>query len=148
MLEIVREGWIRRRRLAVDIVCKPAELGGSAGMYRREVWTDRSGEELRRQGYKKITGLYDSLRWTGISVYAQIHNLRQYDIHVVDGDGQHLYSQDMSSTLNDFMTSNAQRDFIRGMHKTRMSGMTLEQMALIAILGVGAVLGLYMMGII
>lgn len=146
--EIIRQGYIRKRRLMVDIIAKPHELPGKKSYIRYDRWTDQTGAELEIKGYKKVIGLYDSVIWSGIPIYLKFSNLKQFDIRQRSPDGELLYSQDMASTLNDFMQSNAQSDFIRGMHKARLSNMSIEQIGLIGILIVGGVLGLYMMGII
>lgn len=146
--DILRNGYIDKKRLAVDIIAKPDVLPGERTYERIDRWTDETGAELEIKGYRRVKGLHDGLIWANVPVYLKFSNLKQFDIAQRGPGDELLYSQDMSSTLHDFMTSNAQADFVKGMHKTRISQLSIEQIGLIAIVAVGGILGLYMMGII
>lgn len=147
------------RRLCVDMELKTKVLAHWNGQFmersthnvivRTDRWTDVPAEALQEAGYKRVKGMYDSLLWWNVPVYLQIHGGKKFDLSsVTDPAGNPLYSMDTSATLHDAMQSNATLDFIKGMGKTSMSSMDLQKIIMIAIVGVGAVFGLYMMGII
>ena len=115
---------------------------------RRDTWTKRSPEELNRDGYYRVDGLYDSIIFWGVPVYIKLHGLRKFDIKTVNDKGELIYSQDTSATLHDVMQSSATQDFIKGMGKTTMAAMDTQKIIMIAILGAGVIFGLYMLGII
>lgn len=142
--------WIKGMVLKVDLIGKPDVLGsGKDPKYRRvEYWTNEPTHILRsKYDYKKAIKWYDSLLWAGVPVWMRLSNLEQFDIHVKDKNGKFIYSQDTSATLHDVMTSNATITFIKQMAKTVMSKMDIQTMVLMAIVGVGAVVGLHYLGI-
>lgn len=114
---------------------------------RTDRWSNISPEELQRSGYKKVTGLYDSIIWWGVPVYIQIYGGKKFDIRERNDQGELLYSQDSAATLHDFMQSKATMNFIKGMSKTSLPSMDLQKLGMIAILGAGAVFGMYMLGV-
>lgn len=147
----------RGARLKADIKMErraqtPAQLakGETSAVYTRtESWTTVPAVELQKAGYKKVDGLHDSLAWWGVPVYLRISGGATFDITATDPKtGQFLYSQDTAATLHDVMTSRATENFIKGMGKTQLSTMDLQKLGMIAIVGAGAVFGLYMLGII
>lgn len=116
---------------------------------RTDMWTDEPPESLQIAGYKKVTGLYDSIVWWNVPVYLRIRGGEKFDIrHCVDDKGQLIFSQDTSATLHDAMQSNATQAFIKGMGKTQLASMDIQKIFMIGILAVGALFGLYMLGII
>ena len=118
---------------------------------RLDEWTSESKEGLNKEGFRRVTGLYDSMIWAGVPVYLQIHGARCAQDRVrseTDNHGQLIYSQDTAATLHDFMQSKATQNFLRGMAKTQMSAMDTQKIIMIAILGAGVLFGLYIMGII
>jgi hypothetical protein len=115
---------------------------------RVDKWTDESPAVLRANGYKRAVGLYDSLVWWGVPVYIRIDGGKTFDVrHAVDELGRLKYSQDTAGTLHDSMQSTATQDFIKGMGKVAMSSMDLQKLAMIGIIAVGAVFGLFMLGV-
>lgn len=142
----LRHHWLKSRCLRVDIEIKPDESRDV--MVRREYWTERPAWELAQMGYKKCTGLHDSIAWWGVPVYAQIRGGEVYDIRATAPDGSLLHSQDTSATLNDAMLSTSTSDFIKGMGRTALPAMDIQKIIFIAIIGIGALLGVRMLGII
>lgn len=117
---------------------------------RMDRWTQDRGSELRHTGYTKVINFpgYDSLIWWGVPVYIKFIGFDQFDIHVKDEHGRYIYSQDTAGTLHDEMVSTATHDFLKGLFKTTLPTIDLQKFGLIAILGIGAVFGLMMMGVI
>lgn len=116
---------------------------------RRDAWTQRSAEELHKDGYHRADGFYDSIIYWGVPVYIKLHGLRKFDVRSAkDEKGVPLYSQDTSATLHDVMQSSATQDFIKGMGKTSLSAMDTQKLIMIAIVGAGAIFGLWMLGVI
>jgi len=149
-----RHHWLKSRCLRVDIEIKsicPNILRADEPqdvMVRREHWTERPAWELAQMGYKKCSGLHDSIAWWGVPVYAKIRGGEVYDIRATAPDGSLLHSQDTSATLNDAMLSTSTPDFIRGMGRTALPAMDIQKIIFIVIIGIGALLGVKMLGII
>jgi len=140
--------WIKGQVLKVDLIAKPDVLGDDRKYRRTEYWTNESTAELRsKYDYKKAIKWYDSLLWGTVPVWIRLSNLEKFDIHQKDKAGNYIYSQDTSATLNDVMTSNATAQFIKQMAKIAMSKMDMQTMILMAIVGVGAIVGLHYLGI-
>ena len=118
--------------------------------HRVDRWTERSSSELRLKGYERVTNMpgYDSLIWWNCPVFIRLQGFKQFDIHVKDANGNFLYSQDTSGTLHDEMISNATRDFMKGLFKTSLPAMDLQKIGLMALLAIGAIFGLMMLGVI
>lgn len=116
---------------------------------RRDAWTQRTAEELHADGYHRADGFYDSLIYWRVPVYIKLHGLRKFDVKTaVDEKGVPLFSQDTSATLHDVMQSSATQDFIKGMGKTSLSTMDTQKIIMIAIIGAGALFGMWMLGVI
>lgn len=125
------------------------EIKEYAAYDRTDLWTTESAEALQKRGYKKVEGLYDSLIWWRVPVYMRIDGAQVYDVRsAIGSDGMPLYSQDTAATLHDVMQSNATEKFIKGLGKISMSSLDIQKLVMIAIVGVGAVFGLMMMGVI
>lgn len=156
----IRQRWTNRirgdrKRIKVDMWVQEyasprmvAEGIKSWGYYRRDMWTEEPPEQLNRDGYLRAYGLYDSILFWGVPVYLKVHGLKQFDIHATDPQtGRFLYSQDTAATLNDAMTSNATKDFIKGMAKTQLSAMDTQKVIMIALIGAGAIFGMWILGV-
>ena len=148
--QIIWHRWVKGEVLKVELDVRPqTAIFGKQPKYRRyEYWTNEKTSELRSiYDYKKAIKWYDSLIWMGVPVWLKIRNVEQFDIRQRDKSGNFIYSQDTAATLNDVMTSNATSVFIKQMAKIAMSKMDLQTMILMAIIGVGAVVGLHYLGI-
>lgn len=119
----------------------------TVGYARQDFYTDETPEELHELGYLKCDGLYDSIVFWGIPVYLRVTGVEQFDIAVRDEQGRLLYSQDSACTLHDVMTSTATRDFIKGMARASFATMDLQKMAMLGIVAVGALVGMWVLGI-
>lgn len=143
----ITQSWFKEKNLKIDIILKPDVLGGSPGYIRSEEWTDETRAELSNKGYIRIEGLHDSIAWAGSKIYCKIMNGEHADVHITDLKGAFIWSQDTSATLNDFMQSNATRDFIKGMGRTALATMDFQKIVFIGIIGIGAVIGMKLMGV-
>lgn len=152
-LDNIRERLKHRgERIRVDIWMSMEVVGGEKQpiYHRDDCWTEASSDELHKAGYLpgvRVPG-YDSIQWWRQPVYVRVLNFQQFNIHVKNEQGQYIYSQDTPSTLNDEMNSNATKDFIKAMFKTTLPTMDVQKIIMIGILGVGAIFGLMMMGVI
>lgn len=144
---VIKHTVFKKHNLVVDIILKPSFLGGEPSYIRREYWTDEDGSILSSKGYREIIGLHDSIAWSKVKIYCKISNGEIFNIHEKNDKGQFFYSQDTSATLNDFMQSSATRDFIKGMGKTALPEMDIQKIIFIAIIGIGAIFGLKMLGV-
>lgn len=146
--EVIKNRWLKGRKLKIDFIAKPAELGGDNEARIIERWTDETTAELREIGhYKKVIGWKDSIVFAGVQCYIKIRNLEKFDQDVLDSNGCRIYSEDSASTLHDVITSNNIMQAIRNMAKVAMSKMDIQTMVLIAIIGVGAVVGMHFLGV-
>lgn len=138
---------LKKNVLIVDIIIKPSVIPGEPSYLRKERWTDEEPCELSAKGYREIIGLHDSIAWSKVKIYCKISNGEMFNIHQTDEKGRFYFSQDTSATLNDFMQSSATRDFIKGMGKTALPEMDIQKIIFIAIIGIGAIFGLKMLGV-
>lgn len=120
----------------------------SEGYERWDRWSNDKNEDLQKAGYLRVDGLYDSIVFWGVPVYLKITGAQQFDISVKNEKGEFIYSQDTAATLHDSMTSNATKDFLRGMNKISMQTMDMQKLLMIVLVGVGLIFGLWMMGFI
>lgn len=143
----IKNGWFGKQKLRVEIILKPGVLGGDPEYIRKETWTDESVSDLANKGYKPIEGLHDSIAWMGTKIWCRILNGEMADVHQVDMNGSFIWSQDTSATLNDFMSSNATQNFIKGMGRPALATMDVQKIIFIAIIGVGALIGMKILGV-
>jgi hypothetical protein len=138
--------------IRVDIRQDYRTVGDETGAFydRHDYWTAMTSDELHQEGYLKAIRMpgYDSIQWWGQKVYVRLQNYTQFDIHQKDDFGRFIYSQDTPSTLHDEMTSNATQQFIKAMFKTTLPTMDIQKIIMMALLAVGAVFGLMMLGVI
>lgn len=151
--ERIRNRDLDKKRIKVDIrmFSETTPEGVTIPKYHRnDVWTGTSAADLITLGYQKVKGMpgYDSIVWWGVPIFVKLHGAQQFDIHQVDEHGQLIYSQDSPGTLDDERKSTAVRDFIKGMFRTSYDKMDLQKLAMVALLGIGAVFGLMMLGVI
>lgn len=143
---------MKGQRMMIDIAMYSQVHGGRKRFYYTRVdrWTDKPGTQLHSEGYLPVTNMpgLNSLAWWGVPVYIQIRGGKRFDIAQKDAEGYLIYSQDTAATLHDELNSRATLDFLKGMAKTSLPAMDVQKMIMIAIIGVGAFLGLMMMGII
>ena len=131
---------LHRQRLAVKFILSP-EWTKSQQYIREETFTNESPEGLIAVGYKRCKGLHDSILWSGIPVYVKIIGGTEYDTTGPE------YSRDSSVTLNDAMNSNATQDFIKGMLRGAMPTMDIQKIVFIALIGIGAIIGMKIIGV-
>lgn len=150
--ERIKHRTLEGEKIYIDLTARTDWIDGNPVFhyYRLDRWTDRSASDLYHYGYEKVINMpgYDSLIWWNVPVYIKLIGFQQFDIHAKDENGNFLYSQDTSGTLHDEMISNATRDFMKGLFKTSLPTMDLQKIGLMALLAVGAIFGLMMLGII
>lgn len=127
----------KRSVLCVDLWLKWAELGGDQRYRIVEEFRTMSKEDLAKNGYVPWVGWKDNMAWLGVPVYGKIHGGRVAPY----AGGQ------TATTLNDRMKSNATRDLIKGMSRGQLPSMDMQTIALIGIVAVGAIIGLWWMGV-
>lgn len=134
--------------LLIDVTINPGRWTDAKEYHRRERWTQLSRREIIAKGYLPCVGLHDNLLWAGIKCYIKINNGEVFDVTAKDRNGNFIYSQDTPATLNDAMTSDADERFIKGMGRAKaMLQMDLQTIVMIAIVGAGAIAGLYFLGV-
>lgn len=115
----------------------PIQIGRKEEYVRREEWVNFSRSEIAKMGYTQCEGLKDSLAWWGVPIYCRFIG------------GRTAMAEDLqtATTLNDRMRSHATRDFIKGLFKGSLPAMDIQKIGLLAILGVGAILGMWWLGV-
>ena len=130
-------GW----KLKTDVYLKPkwATISGDGAYYIRETWTRETERDLSGVAYRRCSGLHDNLIWWGVPIYCRIHGGM-----VPDNRG----NLQTASTLYNSYRSNATKEFKRSIGRGSLPAMDLQKIILLSILGGGAVLGLYFLGVI
>ena len=123
--------------------------GRVSPVYRR---TDRWGRwpaaQLYAQGYLKTRGLYDSILWWGVPVFVRIKGVEEFDVHVRDEYGEWVYSQEGPARLNDILSADLIGKALKAFARVQVSKMDIQKIAMIAILGAGAILGMMALGVL
>lgn len=131
-------------KLIIEITINPGIIHDKPEMYRREYWTTTPKKDLIAKGFTKCVGLHDNIAWVGIRQYIKINNGEVFDVEIKDKHGNFIYSQDTPATLNDAMTSDADKEFFKGMGKAHtLRNMDMQTMIMIAIVAIGAGVGIY-----
>lgn len=131
-------GW----SLLIDIILKPdykppIQIGNSEEYGRREEWVRFDRGKISKMRYVRCEGLKDNLAWWGVPVYCRISG----------GIVPPAPDKQTATTLNDRMRSNATKEFMRGMWRGSLPSLSIQQIGLLAILGIGAVLGMWWLGV-
>lgn len=135
-------------KLQIDITLNPDIFEDKQEFYRTERWVKVRKNELVGKGYFKCVGLHDNLLWWGIPQYVRINGGHEFDISVKDKAGRLIYCQDTATTLNDAMTSDATEQFFKGMGRAHtLMNMDIQKIIMIAVIAVGAVAGMYYLGV-
>lgn len=156
MKEIFINRWIYRRKLIAnfsygmiyDNFFRP-DYTPTRAIFREEYWTDTKKKDLGALGYKPVKGLHDSIAWIGVKTYMMVENGETFEVpDDRDEDGQYIYPQDTAETLQDYASSSATDKFISAMSKAATFGtMDLQKILLIGIVAVGAIFGMFMLGV-
>lgn len=113
---------------------------------RTEFFTSEPTKNIARQGFRRCVGFHDNIAWWGVKQYVKIIGGETFDIHEKDKNGNFKYCQFNAVNLHDNMKSNATMDFIKQMGKARMlQKMDLQKIAMIAIIALGAMFGLFLL---
>lgn len=140
--EILKEKWIRGKKLIVDFTFKPDVLKGAPEYVRTEKWVKTPAKELHAIGYKEAEGIHDSILWSYVKIYVRFHNEKEFPISQVFPE-----KKDTAYTLNDAMLSTSDRDFKKGLARAQLTATAdWQKMFLIMIIGAGIILGTKMMG--
>lgn len=132
--------------LIIDVYADPY-LTGDGWCDIHKMWVDWSTAEINEKKYKVAKGFEDSFLFMFVPQYAKIHNMSPFDTSVKDPAGNFIYSQDTASTLHDAMMSQSDIQFRKGMSKIGFQTMDIQTIIMIAIVGVGAIFGLHMLGL-
>ena len=134
--------WIKRRILVVDIIAEHSNVQNKDYYRRVEYWTDTPAAVLHENGYRICEGLHDNLAWIGVPIMMKLYNFKTI---IVDDP---KFSKDTPSTLNDRMNSNLLNKFAKSLARAAaLNGMDLQKLMLMGIVGVGAIIGMKMLGV-
>lgn len=140
--EIFYQRWILQRKLVVDIYLKPGELGGKDYYRQEEYWTNEDSDDIHAKGYLDAVGLHDSIFWTWTNIYVRIHNAVEFPIAEI-----YPAKKDTAYTINDSALSRAVEKFKRAMSRVQLTqSADWQKLGLIAVLGVGVVIGTKILG--
>lgn len=148
--------WIYKRKLVAhfrysmiyDNFYRP-DYTPTRSLTREEYWVDTKSKDLGSLGYKPVKGLHDSIIWMGVKTYLIVENGKAFNVpQTKDEYGNWEYPQDTAETLNDYASSSATQKFIAAMSKVATLGtMDMQTIIMIVIIGIGAVFGMYMLGV-
>lgn len=119
-------------------------------MNHEEYWTNATKEEINTRGYKPVERLHDSIWWVFVPRYLQIAGAVQFEVpDTIDPKtGKYVYPQHTPSIMADRFQSKASDRFRKMLSKQGARTLDLHTMAMLMILAIGAIFGLFMMGII
>lgn len=131
-------GW----SLLVDIILKPnwsapIKAGKEEEYTVREEWVRFDSAKIASMHYVRCEGYKENLAWWGVPVYCKITN----------GIVPDPINKETATTHNDRMTSNATKKFIKSLWRTALPSLSIQQIVLIGVLGVGAILGMWWLGV-
>lgn len=113
---------------------------------RTEFFTSESLPKLAGQGFRKCIGFHDNIAWWRVPQYVKIIGGEVFDITQKDKNGNPKYCQFNAINLNDYMSSNATSDFIKGMFRSKkVQTMDIQKLAMIGIIAIGAIFGLFLL---
>lgn len=145
MLDTVRE--TRRHRRAGDSYLIDYYIDDNAVVTHmdrptyttREGWSTEDPESIALRGYLKAQNWRDSIEWYGVPIWVKFHNMKVHE----------SADKMTSETLYDFYSSDASRDFVRGMGKISRVDLDVKTWAVVipVILGVG-VAAMWILGVI
>lgn len=148
--------WVMQRKLIVDMrfymrtpdILKP-NVKPIQSLECKEYWTDLSKSDIHQRGYLPVERLHDTLAWVGVKTYLRFDNPQRFEVPKdKDEKGHFIYPQDTPATLYDKWRSNATKDFIKNMSKLGMREIDTQTIIMIGIIGAGAVVGMWLLGII
>ena len=138
-----------KSKILIDITLKPRELGGEPRFHREEHIVWMLEDRIAAMGYCSARGFaHHSMVWAFSKEYARINNGRCFDVAVPGPTpGTWTYPQDTSYTLKDYLDSKSYEAFRSTMGKVRAVGdLDLQKIAMIGILIVGVIAGLFILG--
>ncbi len=131
--------------LIIDIYADPYTKDGWCDIHK--MWVDWSTAAINEQKYKLGKVFQDSILFAFVPQYVKLHNMKVFDVSVKTAAGDFIYSQDTASTLHDAMVSQSDVQFRKGMSKVGMQTMDIQTIIMIAVVGVGAIFGMHMLGL-
>ena len=138
----IKHRMINHRVLVVDIIAKHSNSQNKDYYERKEYWSDTPLSVLHENGYRICEGLHDNLAWIGVPIMMKFYGFKT---STVDDPN---FSKDTPSTLNDRMNSNLLNKFAKSLARAAaLNGMDLQKLLLMGIVGVGAVIGMKMLGV-
>ena len=119
---------------------------------REQFWTNRPSNKILEAGYLPVTGMsrVSSLAWWGVPVYMSITGAEKF-IVPRDKDpktGQFIYPQHTPALIENKIRSQAYINFLKKFKKAGGPEMDTQSIIMLALLGVGAIVGLWWLGII
>lgn len=141
--EVIWQKWIHGRRLVVDFTLKPGVIPGDDTLRRKEIWTDRTSEEIYASGYVDAVGLHDSIVWSFIPIYARINNGVEFPIKEVFPK-----LKDTAYTINNAALSRAVERFKKAMARAQLTATAdWQKLILMGALGVGVIVATKIFGL-
>lgn len=124
-------------RLLVDI-----HLDKDGQIYETtERWSKENTKTIRALGYLPARGYKQELRYAATKVYIRLWGFRAYDIR-----SEECPNLETSSTLYDYLASDAQKDFLKGMSKVAvLSDLDMKKLGSIGLVAIGIVFGLFLL---
>ncbi len=115
----------------------------------QQCWTNASSVQIREMGYKKVERLHDNLTWLGVPCYIRFENAKKFDTPMEKDPATGIYLHPVltPSLSYDKMKSNATQDFLKDLKKGAPRDIDVHTMVMIAVVGIGAILGLWLMGV-
>lgn len=132
--------WIKKRIMVCDIHADYDVLQHKEYYVRHSYWTDEKASMLHERGYRVCKNCpdHDNLAWMGVPVLIKLHGFK-----TIETD-----EKDNPSFLNDRMNNNLLSKFAKSLARAAMvGGMDLQKLLFMGIIGVGAIIGMKVLGV-
>lgn len=106
-----------------------------------ENYTDLNEKTIRALGYIPARGYKEELRYFWTKVYVKLEGFKVHDCL-----SEKEPNLETSSTLHDYLQSDAQEQFMKAMGRISFAPLDSKKLILIGAIGLGAVLGFLILG--
>lgn len=140
LFETIWHFWLHRRVMVCDMDGDYDLLQHKEYYVRHSYWTDEKASMLHERGYRNCKNHpdHDNIAWMGVPVMIKLRGFKMVETDEKDGP----------TFLHDRMRNNLLNKFARSMARASIvSGMDMQKLIMMGIVGVGAIIGMKVLGV-